>query len=288
MHKHVIPYTDTGFKLIFGTPKNKVLLLDFLNCLFKGERTIVDIEYRDKEQVNEIIDGRGIIYDIFCKTDTGEYIIVEMQNQKRDSFIDRTIFYASQAIYRQGKKGKLWDYDIKAVYCVALMNYTDEVFGDKLYASARLTIDESGKQLSPLLRFFYIQLPLAKEDEGGHTTSIESWTYVLHDMEALNLPRYSDNKIFKQLKKVTDIASLSPEERRRYDRDLKHLRDAYSLDRTYERRIKNARIDGMTEGEMNGKLAVAQNLLKEGLPYDLIARATGFSIEEIRAAAQQV
>jgi predicted transposase/invertase (TIGR01784 family) len=107
-------------------------------------------------------------------------------------------------------------------------------------------------------------------------------------MEALNLPRYSDNKIFKQLKEVTDIASLSPEERRRYDRDLKHLRDAYSLDRTYERRIKNARIDGMTEGEMNGKLAVAQNLLKEGLPYDLIARATGFSIEEIRAAAQQV
>jgi predicted transposase/invertase (TIGR01784 family) len=97
-------------------------------------------------------------------------------------------------------------------------------------------------------------------------------------MEALNLPRYSDNKIFKQLKEVTDIASLSPEERRRYDRDLKHLRDAYSLDRTYERRIKNARIDG--------KLAVAKNLIKEGLPYDLIARATGFSVEEIMAAAQ--
>jgi predicted transposase/invertase (TIGR01784 family) len=96
-------------------------------------------------------------------------------------------------------------------------------------------------------------------------------------MEALNLPRYSDNKIFKQLKEVTDIASLSPEERRRYDRDLKHLRDAYSLDRTYERRIKNARIDG----EEKKAIEIARNLKAMGIPVDVIAQGTGLSVDVI-------
>jgi predicted transposase/invertase (TIGR01784 family) len=102
-------------------------------------------------------------------------------------------------------------------------------------------------------------------------------------MEALNLPRYSDNKIFKQLKEVTDIASLSPEERRRYDRDLKHLRDAYSLDRTYERRIKNARIDGMTEGEEKKVIEIARNLKAMGISVDVIAQGTGLSVDDVKA-----
>jgi predicted transposase/invertase (TIGR01784 family) len=288
--EHLLPFTDTGFKLIFGTPENKILLLDFLNCLFKGERTIVDIEYQDKEQVNNMKDGRGIIYDIFCKTDTGEYIIVEMQNQRRSNFINRTVFYASQAIYRQGHKGYLWDYNIKDVYCVALMNFTDERFGDNLCTSAGLTIDGSGKQLSSLLRFYYIQLPLAKEDNADCVTSIESWTYILRNMDALKLPRYSDNKIFKHLKEVTDVASLSPKERARYDRDLKHFRDAYSLDKTYESILENAknsmekgREQGIIEGSIKKAFEIARNLKSTGLSTDAIAQATGLSIEEINA-----
>ena len=31
--RYVNPYTDFGFKLLFGTPMNKDLLIDFLNSL---------------------------------------------------------------------------------------------------------------------------------------------------------------------------------------------------------------------------------------------------------------
>jgi predicted transposase/invertase (TIGR01784 family) len=60
---------------------------------------------------------------------------------------------------------------------------------------------------------------------------------------------------------------------------LKDLRDAYSLDMTYEHGLKKAKNDGIAEG----KLAVACNLIKEKLPVDIIARVTGLSIEEINA-----
>jgi predicted transposase/invertase (TIGR01784 family) len=235
---YIYPLTDTGFKVIFGTPKNKRLLIDFLNCLLKGEQTIVDIEYTDKEQVSDVREERDIIYDIFCKTDKGEYVIVEMQRQRQSNFIERTIYYAARALSRQGKRGR-WNYDIKTVYCVAFMNFMIEKFGDNLCTDAELTIKGSNEQLSPVLRLFYIQLPLAKEEENAeYVTSLKSWTYILHNMEALNLPRYSDNKIFNYLKEVTDVAALSPEQRRRYERDLTNYWDACALDEEYERRDK--------------------------------------------------
>jgi predicted transposase/invertase (TIGR01784 family) len=240
--KYLYPLTDTGFKVIFGTPKNKRLLIDFLNCLLKGEQTIVDIEYTDKEQVSDVREERDIIYDIFCKTDKGEYVIVEMQRQRQSNFIERTIYYAARALSRQGKKGR-WNYDIKTVYCVAFMNFMIEKFGDNLCTDAELTIKGSNEQLSPVLRLFYIQLPLAKEEENAeYVTSLKSWTYILHNMEALNLPRYSDNKIFNYLKEVTDVAALSPEQRRRYERDLTNYWDACALDEEYERKNKEYEI----------------------------------------------
>jgi predicted transposase/invertase (TIGR01784 family) len=85
------------------------------------------------------------------------------------------------------------------------------------------------------------------------------------------------------LKDVTDVASLSPKERARYERDLKNLRDAYSLDMTYEHGLKKAKEEGIAKGEALKAMNIARNLIKEKLPVDIIARATGLSIEEINA-----
>jgi predicted transposase/invertase (TIGR01784 family) len=98
-------------------------------------------------------------------------------------------------------------------------------------------------------------------------------------MNALNLPRYSDNEVFKYLKDVTDVASLSPKERARYERDLKDLRDAYSLDMTYEHGLKKAKDEGKTEE----KLSIARNLVRLNISPKVISSATGLSIDEINA-----
>lgn len=79
MGKFINPFTDMGFKMIFGQEVNKSLLIDFLNNLLKGERVIKDVQFLDKEQLPSMENERGLIYDVYCRTDTGARIVIEMQ-----------------------------------------------------------------------------------------------------------------------------------------------------------------------------------------------------------------
>ena len=88
----VKPFTDLGFKIIFGQPASKELLITLLNELLKGEHHIENLTFLDKENNSDNIDDAGIIYDLYCLTSTGEYIIVEMQKRSHSKFIDRTLF----------------------------------------------------------------------------------------------------------------------------------------------------------------------------------------------------
>lgn len=82
MGRFINPFTDIGFKRIFGQEVSKPLLLDFLNNLLKGEKVITNLTFLDKEQPAAYKDDRSLIYDVFCETDEGERIIVEMQNRE--------------------------------------------------------------------------------------------------------------------------------------------------------------------------------------------------------------
>ena len=101
MGKFVNPFTDIGFKIIFGQPASKPFLITLLNELLAGEHRIEDLVFLDKEDHAEHVRDKGIIYDLYCRTSTGEYIIVEMQNRKHLNFVDRTLYYMCRAVSRQ-------------------------------------------------------------------------------------------------------------------------------------------------------------------------------------------
>lgn len=64
MPRFINPFSDWGFKKIFGQEINKDLLIKFLNDLLDGEHHIIDLVFKDKEQLPELVEMRGIIYDI--------------------------------------------------------------------------------------------------------------------------------------------------------------------------------------------------------------------------------
>ena len=70
MGKFVNPFTDVGFKVIFGSELSKDLLIAFLNELLLGEHEIEDLSFLDKEDWADNIHNRGIVYDIFCRCRT--------------------------------------------------------------------------------------------------------------------------------------------------------------------------------------------------------------------------
>ena len=103
MPTFINPFTDFGFKRLFGQEDSKIILIGFLNALFEDEFVVTDLEYRDKEQLRERPDSRNAIFDIFCTLDTSERIILEMQNNYQKHFEDRALYYASRGIARQGQ-----------------------------------------------------------------------------------------------------------------------------------------------------------------------------------------
>ena len=130
MGKFINPFTDFGFKHIFGREMDKDILIEFLNDLLEGEYTIMDLRIMNNERLPETEQGRKVIFDIHCETDKGERIIIEMQNREQPHFKDRALYYLSHSVVEQGIKGT-WDYELAAVYGVFFLNFTlDEENGE--------------------------------------------------------------------------------------------------------------------------------------------------------------
>ncbi len=97
--------TDYAFKKIFGQLENKKYLLSLLSAVL--DEQIVDVEYNDKESLPSTKDERSRIFDIFCTTNDGRKLIVEMQNGFQEHFADRALYYVSSQLVHQSVKGRI-------------------------------------------------------------------------------------------------------------------------------------------------------------------------------------
>ena len=289
MGRFINPFTDVGFKRIFGQEASKDLLIEFLNDLLVGEKQIKDIRFLDKELIPEYGDGRGIIYDVYCTTEEGEHFIVEMQNKSQIHFKERALFYLSNAIARQGVKGSEWMFDIKAVYGVFFMNFTLKDTPQKLKTDVMLLDRETYETFSDKLRFIFIELPCFDKTEDECENDSERWIYVLKNMEILDrMPFKAYKAAFEKLEKITDIAALSKEDRMKYDESIKVYRDikatlAFSREEgRAEGRTEGIHI-GMEKGRAEGMKEVAKKMKMLGLDSDIIIKSTGLTAEEISA-----
>ncbi|TAF68052.1 MAG: hypothetical protein EAZ55_00890, partial [Cytophagales bacterium] len=86
MAKYINPYTDFGFKKLFGEEANKDLLIDFLNQLLPPRHQIADLNFRNPESLGDLPAERKAIFDIHCVALSGERFIVEMQKAKLKYF----------------------------------------------------------------------------------------------------------------------------------------------------------------------------------------------------------
>lgn len=281
MGQFVNPFTDIGFKRIFGQEISKPLIIDFLNNLLEGERKIADLTFLDKEIPAQTIDGRSLIYDLYCKDENDEYFIVEMQNKTQPYFKDRSIYYVSQAIAQQGEKGVEWEYKIHAVYLVAMLNFTLPDIGTTFRTDVALMDMKNNELFSEKMRMIYLQLPYFKKEAEACENDFERWIYVLKHMETLNrLPWMAQNSVFERLAQIADISSLTKEERIKYDKSIKQYRDAISV---YEGARLSGREEGRAEGRAEGILSTARNMKAKGLSTELIMEVTGLSTEAIEA-----
>ena len=281
--RYISLLTDFGFKRIFGTDPNKDLLIDFLNSLFDGEQVVKDVTYLNSEHVGDVHSERKAIFDVYCENEKGEKFIVEMQNASQKYFKDRSLYYATFPIREQAQKGEVWNYELKHVYVVALLNYdmTEPSFAkDTINHDIGLLDKQTHKVFNDKLTFKYVEISKFDKSIEELKSNYDKWIYVLQNLSRLDRqPTYLQTAVFTRLFKQAEIAGFTRTELREYEDSLKAFRDMKnSLDNAEEKGIAK----GIVKGKKDKAVEIAKKLLEMDMPIDAIMKATGLSMEEVK------
>ena len=274
--KYVNPFTDFGFKKLFGEEPHKELLISFLNTLLPEKHQIEDLQYTRNEQQGAVALDRKAIFDLSCTSPSGERFIVELQKAKQNYFKDRSVYYATFPVQEQAQRGD-WDFKLSAVYTVGILDFVfeeDREDRDERVVHHVQLKDQFGEVFYDKLTFIYLTLPNFNKTLDELETTQDKWFYIfrhLHEMD--EIPAVLQEQIFLKLFDAAQVACFEPEERKAYENSLKYYRDLKNVtDTAWE--------EGREEGWEEANLAIAKKLL-DYLDDAAIAETTGLSVERV-------
>jgi predicted transposase/invertase (TIGR01784 family) len=272
MAKYINPYTDFGFKKLFGEEANKDLLIDFLNQLLPAHHEIADLNFRNVENLADLSAERKAIFDIHCKAVSGERFIVEMQKAKVKYFKDRSLFYVTFPIRDQAQKGE-WNFKLEPIYFVAILDFEyDEAEERRKFRRDVALKDQDGDLFFDKLHFKFLQMPLFNKKEHELETKFDKWCYFLKNLESFDhIPNILNEPIFQKAFGTAELAGLSAEQRDKYEQSLIQYRD-----------LKSALETAVEEREVE----IAKTMLHDNEPTEKVAKYTGLAaeyVEKLRA-----
>jgi predicted transposase/invertase (TIGR01784 family) len=268
--KYVNPFTDFGFKKIFGEEASKPLLIDFLNSLLPQQNRIVELSFKNNEQLGWNDYDRKAIFDIYCENEKGEKFIVELQKAKQNYFKERTLYYSTFPIREQAEKGE-WNYNLKAVFCIGILDFTFDDYGNEsekgeVVHTIKLK-NQNGFTFYDKLTFIYLEMPNFKLKESELKNRLDKWLYFIQHLEDFqNIPAIFSDEVFNQAFEKAELARFEKSEMLNYHNSLKIYRDLKGV------------IDTAFE---EGKLEVAKKLKDLGIEIYIIVSSTGLPKEII-------
>lgn len=299
--RYLNPFTDFGFKTLFGNEVNKELLVDFLNQLLPEKHHIQDLTYASNEQVGRSELDRRSIFDIFCIGQNGERFVVEMQKAKQNFFVDRSVYYTTFPIQQQALKGD-WNYKLAAVYLIGILDFVfSEDKAEKRVKHVIQLKDEQCRVFYDKLTYIYLEMPHFTKAEDELTTQYDKWLYVLKRLPDLqDRPPKLQERIFQRLFDAAEIAKFNQSDYDSYLDSLKVYRDwkavfetaqeeaeQKGMEKGMEKGIEKGMEKGMEKGIREKALQVARTGLARGLDLNLIAELSGLTIDEITALTNE-
>lgn len=299
--------TDFGFKQMFGTEKNKRLVIRLLNALFGEEIRITDIQYHDKEILPADENGKRIIYDIYFtskvvvpkkrlkpqtplvknpvvisiddeKEEAIHHFILEMQNVYEPPFEDRVLYYTAKPIASQGQRG--WQYTLDPVVTLLVTNFDFSHMSEKLVRYIGIADVETGEVFSDKLRIISLSLKqMANKDWNDCNTEIEEIIYLICNMDKLdkNSEAYK-SKRYEDFFEAAETDDFVQEEAVAYSQSLERLYAA-------EAGVRYAMEQGFQQGIQQGVRQTIRESVRlmssVGVSKNLIADKFNLTIEDI-------
>ena len=277
--KYLNPYTDFGFKKLFGEEGSKDLLIDFLNQLLPDYHQIAELSFRNPERISSTPRERKAFFDIYCQTAGGERFIVEMQKARVKYFKDRALFYSTFPIKEQVKKGD-WSFELLPIYFVAILDFHyDEEEEKRKFRRDVCLKDQDGDVFFNKLHFKFLQMPLFTRQEHELQNRFDKWIYFLKNLENFDhIPDILNEAIFQKGFEIAELAHLSPRQHDAYLRSLMEYSEVKNVsDSSFEEGLRK----GMEKGIKEERKKIARGMLAENITGELITKLTGLTLDEI-------
>ena len=269
------PQIDFVFKKIFGTEKNKPILINFLNAVIKPTTPIKDVEIKNNDIDKDFIEDKFSRLDVKATTSNKEHINIEIQVKNEYNMIQRTLYYWSKMYSEQIQNRDNYS-KLERTVCINILNF-EYLKNDKYHNAYRLKEITSNEELTDLQEIHFIELP--KFNEIGNKENVdvekmdalEKWLEFLVEPESNTVRQLElSNEEIKLAKSELYRLSMDSKEREQYNMREKAIYDRISA-------LENAEAKGKIERE----LELVKASLNQGLEISLISKITGLSEEEI-------
>lgn len=291
---------DYCFKLIFGTEGNEDLLLILVNYLLP-EKHIKSVRLGPQEQKGEYEKSRDCIFDVYCTTDDGSKLVIEIQRNKKNDFAKRMVYYSGFPIRSQVQSGaKVYDYN--SVYVIGILDFLlpSEMATNNMINTFTFRNDmEHDIQFTPSSILVTVELPKYRKALSEVETLGEKLMYCIRHQESFTeIPEELQCPELEKLFGISNFASLSENQQNMYMREFKEMLDRQSELNTaetngIEKGIAEGRAEGRAEGQAEGRakgleegreaerLRTAKEMKAKHFPIDVIAEITTLSAEQI-------
>lgn len=293
---------DWAIKRLLRQKANFGVLEGFLTVFLGEPITIVELLESEGNQLSE--DDKLKRVGIKVRNGKGEIIIIEIQNIRMLHYYERILFGVDKAMPEHIHLGDSYN-EVKKVYSISILYFDLGVGNDYLYhgqnqfvgvhTGDRLQI-RTKEQNAIVSRFpseifpEYILIRVNEFDKVA-VTPLDEWMRYLKDgIIASDTTAPGLEEAREKLK----YYSMTDQERHAYDEHLNAVMiqndvlNTAKMEGRMEGRLEGrmeGRMEGLKEGRQEGRmeerLANARNFKKMGVSPDIIARATGLSLEEI-------
>lgn len=313
---------DETFKVVLAEPSNRRLLMKLIEFFLPG-KTIQHLFLNDKEQHGLILSDKNCTFDLYCTTDTGERMIVEMQFSSQSSFRDRMLYYSTYPIRSQlmerlknvedNPDFDKMDYSLSPVYVISIVNFalehdSPDALEDGLISRYDLRNARNGELMTDALHFVFLELarfPWNRDEEQQCRTLLEQLVFSLKYGHLLQeRPTSFQDELLRLLFDATAFAKMDEVQLQNYNAIMTTKLDIIAQ-KAYARReglaegkaeglaegkaeglaqgLAEGRAEGKAEGRAEAVKTIALNMREMGMEIGLISKATGLSAEEIQA-----
>ncbi|EDT14788.1 Rpn family recombination-promoting nuclease/putative transposase (plasmid) [Clostridium perfringens] len=270
------PQIDFVFKKIFGTEKNKPILINFLNAVIKPTTPIKDVEIKNNDIDKDFIEDKFSRLDVKATTSNKEHINIEIQVKNEYNMIQRTLYYWSKMYSEQIQNRDNYS-KLERTVCINILNFK-YLKNDKYHNAYRLKEITSNEELTDLQEIHFIELPKFNEignkeyvENVEEMDALEKWLEFLVEPESNTVRQLElSNEEIKLAKSELYRLSMDSKEREQYNMREKAIYDRISA-------LENAE----AKGNFEGKLEVAKKLLLADVDINIIISSTGLTKEEI-------